>query len=564
MPVCIKQHSCPSCHKRFSDQDRLRSHLGRAHGSEGSRTIKCNVCFKCFLNTAALGSHLRTHIDQEYPWECLICQETCCSRENLKGHIASHSRNGLFPCPSCVKIFSGYFSLKKHIIKTHKGSGIQCSLCDSFCRDAQTYKKHMLRHSEHKQHPCGHCKKQFTRGDKLKEHIKRVHECELSEEAGKTLEEKLQQRKISSETRIEKKLQDLNAQYLFKCEPCLLGFKRRGMLVNHIAKHHPNITLDEVPELNLPIVTTTRDFFCHLCEKVYKSNAKRKAHIMKFHSEAVKEGKQLTDISFGQPAGTVAKKPERCPWCHKQYAANAKLLQHMRSKHPDKSNDELRKRGKSAVMNTHNIASEHLCEYYDVDKNNSVTSDESSINIDSCGTDMFTTEPDSAEKKERETMPTFTTNEDDELTLAVCLMMSHPDFMQFDAPEEDLPTKDDTLNIDLNQTGACGEVKMLEDSSLTKEDADLLMAEWLVDLQSCPPHSENAFPLIQRGDQLMDELKDNVIFESIQNIQGLLDEGDLKIKPFVEADLDLYDTNLLLTTVQTLPPQIVDCPYPPH
>lgn len=77
-----------------------------------------------------------------------------------------------------------------------------------------------------------------------------------------------QSKKKSTEMIIERKLRDLNEQYLFKCQPCLLGFKRRGMLVNHIAKYHPNITPDEVPELNLPIMKTTRDFYCHLCEKV--------------------------------------------------------------------------------------------------------------------------------------------------------------------------------------------------------------------------------------------------------------------------------------------------------
>lgn len=73
------------------------------------------------------------------------------------------------------------------------------------------------------------------------------------------------------EKRREERLRDLNAQYLFKCKPCLLGFKRRGMLVNHIAKYHPTMNPDEVPELSLPIMQTTRDFFCHLCEKVLMS-----------------------------------------------------------------------------------------------------------------------------------------------------------------------------------------------------------------------------------------------------------------------------------------------------
>lgn len=55
------------------------------------------------------------------------------------------------------------------------------------------------------------------------------------------------------------------------------------MLVNHLAKRHPDIRPESVPELNLPILKTTRDYYCQYCEKVYKSSSKRKAHILKNH-----------------------------------------------------------------------------------------------------------------------------------------------------------------------------------------------------------------------------------------------------------------------------------------
>lgn len=63
----------------------------------------------------------------------------------------------------------------------------------------------------------------------------------------------------------------------------ILGFKRRGMLVNHLAKRHPDVKLETVPELNLPILRTTRNYYCQYCCKVYKSSSKRKAHILKLH-----------------------------------------------------------------------------------------------------------------------------------------------------------------------------------------------------------------------------------------------------------------------------------------
>lgn len=71
--------------------------------------------------------------------------------------------------------------------------------------------------------------------------------------------------------------------FTFKCHPCKLGFKRRGMLVNHLARRHPDVARSSVPELQLPIFRAARDYYCQHCHKVYKSSSKRKAHILKNH-----------------------------------------------------------------------------------------------------------------------------------------------------------------------------------------------------------------------------------------------------------------------------------------
>lgn len=119
------------------------------------------------------------------------------------------------------------------------------------------------------------------------------------------------------------------------------------MLVNHLAKRHPDIRPDSVPELNLPILQTTRDYYCQYCDKVYKSSSKRKAHILKNHPGAAlpmsnrKQGTSLQEVSglpnptFSQTVGSITTSPQNCKWCHKQYASKAKLLQHQRKKHSD-------------------------------------------------------------------------------------------------------------------------------------------------------------------------------------------------------------------------------------
>lgn len=83
--------------------------------------------------------------------------------------------------------------------------------------------------------------------------------------------------------------------FMFKCRVCMMGFRRRGMLVsnnsqkarfalilnssivtflffwlqvNHLSKRHPEMRIDDVPELTLPIIKPNRDYFCQYCDKV--------------------------------------------------------------------------------------------------------------------------------------------------------------------------------------------------------------------------------------------------------------------------------------------------------
>lgn len=136
------------------------------------------------------------------------------------------------------------------------------------------------------------------------------------------------------------------------------------MLVNHLAKRHPEVPYNTVPELNMPIVKTSKDYYCQYCEKVYKSSSKRKAHIIKNHpggkfSIILIEfylnyyyffylGKSLppsnrcktvtsdaANQSFSTAVGSIVIDPHFCDWCHKQYASKAKLMQHQRKKHAE-------------------------------------------------------------------------------------------------------------------------------------------------------------------------------------------------------------------------------------
>lgn len=149
-------------------------------------------------------------------------------------------------------------------------------------------------------------------------------------------------------------------QFIFKCNDCQLGFKRRGMLVNHLAKRHPTVNIATVPELNLPIVRSQRDFYCQYCDKVYKSSSKRKTHILKVHPGAEMpagarrgigaEDGPLPNPTFSATVGSVLTAAHACNCCHKQYASKAKLLQHQRKKHGSQWDPVSRQRLRAGPM----------------------------------------------------------------------------------------------------------------------------------------------------------------------------------------------------------------------
>nr|CAD7393691.1 unnamed protein product [Timema cristinae] len=331
-----KPWKCELCYKSFATQDRLQHHR-LVHGSEELKPLQCVVCCKRFLNNSALACHAKTHseagllsrIDIRAPMTC-------------KSFVALFV-NGCseFSLAPTEQVFDEYNHIRKHVRAFHNSRCFTCDLCKKAFPRPDKLKLHMLRHSDHREFLCAHCGKQFKRKDKLKEHMTRMH----------SVDRELRMAVNTPRTRVAKKFMPKVSpndyhRFIYKCHTCLVGFKRRGMLVNHLANRHPDVSPDSVPELNLPILKTTRDYFCQYCDKVYKSSSKRKVHILKNHPGAelpmsnrrkggVPDIPGLPNPTFSQTVGSVTTHPHGCPWCHKQYASKAKLLQHQRKKHSD-------------------------------------------------------------------------------------------------------------------------------------------------------------------------------------------------------------------------------------
>ncbi|KAM9732864.1 LOW QUALITY PROTEIN: PR domain zinc finger protein 10 [Menidia menidia] len=332
----FRPFKCSHCGKAFREKEKLDVHV-RVHGREAS-AFSCHICSQGFISDAALEEHLLLHAETR-SYSCLLCPESFERLEVLREHVEVHAVDGSFTCPSCKKSFSDFIQVKKHIRCFHSEKIFQCPDCEkAFCRPDKL-RLHMLRHSDRKDFLCSTCGKQFKRKDKLREHMQRMHNPDReAKKADRIHRSKALKMKVPT-TDFE--------SFVFKCRACMMGFRRRGMLVNHLSKRHPEMRIDDVPELTLPIIKPNRDYFCQYCDKVYKSASKRKAHILKNHpgAELPPSIRKLRPAAPGEPdpmlsthtqlTGTIATAPVCCPHCAKQYSSKTKMVQHIRKKHQE-------------------------------------------------------------------------------------------------------------------------------------------------------------------------------------------------------------------------------------
>lgn len=60
-----KEHQCDKCSKKFSHQEKLKSHQKRIHGSMAS-TFYCNICGRYFKTESILNTHIKPIIKRMY------------------------------------------------------------------------------------------------------------------------------------------------------------------------------------------------------------------------------------------------------------------------------------------------------------------------------------------------------------------------------------------------------------------------------------------------------------------------------------------------------------------
>ncbi|XP_050442984.1 PR domain zinc finger protein 10-like [Adelges cooleyi] len=329
-------YNCQMCDRRYRNVNHLKTHQAK-HKADEFKEFKCTVCDKRFLNSIALTIHVRKHYEGVI-YDCPICQLTFNDLKLLKEHVHTHAVNNMFYCQLCPRQFKTYKMIRKHIRAMHNPAKFVCDCCNRIFNSRFSLSMHMRSHSDQRDFLCTMCGKQFKRKDKLKVHMNRIHygKKKKSKTAEKIEARALRKERQLSKIKSPKAMLDYeNSTY--RCDKCVVGFKKRGVFVNHLVSRHPEISLDSVPSLNQPVVVTTKIYACLYCDKVYKTNAKRKSHIIKNHPncDLPQKPTDKTVIIDSDPSSKDVAKSQvhSCQWCYKQYVLKDKLMKHQRANH---------------------------------------------------------------------------------------------------------------------------------------------------------------------------------------------------------------------------------------
>ncbi|XP_030381784.1 protein suppressor of hairy wing isoform X2 [Scaptodrosophila lebanonensis] len=181
-----KPFDCDLCDKKFSALVALKKHR-RYH--TGEKPYSCTVCNQSFAVKEVLNRHMKRHTG-ERPHKCNECGKSFIQATQLRTHSKTHLRP--YSCDQCDEKFKTEKQLDRHI-KDHtrqKRASFICSLCNQGFRTDELLKQHIEegKHTPKTTRPkrsakviertdCAICDKNFDSTDRLRAHIRSVHEC---------------------------------------------------------------------------------------------------------------------------------------------------------------------------------------------------------------------------------------------------------------------------------------------------------------------------------------------------------------------------------------------------
>ncbi|GAB0090369.1 hypothetical protein DMENIID0001_050960 [Sergentomyia squamirostris] len=325
------KYICAICQKSYSRPSRLRRHFRKHTGELRTKWFNCNSCCKQFSTETKLEKHnLRRHEEnhqevsvgvnikiepEDHPLEepeikskaasfkCTICRLSYSAQKFLDKHMFYHTeKQKPFPCKSCDEQFDKTSELRLHREKIHAQEC--CGGCGEMVTSLQDRQRHRTMHSESKyKYECNFCQKRLCRLKSLEYHIRKTHMGDK-----------------------------------FKCELCLKGFPRVGLLMAHsIAKHGNDrpfsckvcgFKVNRMSSLRSHMITHTKEkkFHCETCGKAF-------GHSSTFYKHARMHEKAKLPKDKRETTKMLKEERERlfqCEICAKAFFRMADLKLHLR------------------------------------------------------------------------------------------------------------------------------------------------------------------------------------------------------------------------------------------
>lgn len=188
-----------------------------------------------------MQEHCRTtHLK---PYECIKCQKSFATEEEIHSHIATHViEDGVFhQCGLCVQYFDSPSKLQCHLIE-HSFAGcqeFQCYLCNLVFSLAAPLMQHMLKaHSfDERPYDCANadCRQKFFFRAELDNHMLTVHLSPLGN--GSQPQEKSESNREGKIKRINNSTASMSNFASFPCPNCAKVFSSLSALQGHSHVH---------------------------------------------------------------------------------------------------------------------------------------------------------------------------------------------------------------------------------------------------------------------------------------------------------------------------------------
>lgn len=257
---------CHECGITFQSDKRLKQHINKVHSV---KTYLCPECNDNFKTSTHKLKHLRLCHSDKYPqFTCSLCKLSFVQKNKLTEHLLKlHLKEKNFLCSDCGQSFFFKKQLRKHRLQHSTERLFKCSDCEKSFKSKRVLTNHIKTHSGKKPHSCVECGRSFLRSSNLR--------CHMQLHGG------------------EKK---------FHCEICKGSFFSRPSLTMHMARHlsgHPVIKytlkclicyldmrhLKTSLKIHLkqhslrPKAIGKGDFYCHVCNKRFKSKYSLGCHL---------------------------------------------------------------------------------------------------------------------------------------------------------------------------------------------------------------------------------------------------------------------------------------------